>query len=132
MFGALPIYERVFEVNLAGETSVLEPCLHKRGYLRAVSQARLGFSAGIQTDTWLPGYPRSQDLAPHTIQFKGANPFKVLCPKPTAVAHIQLHSVCPTYIWLCTLDLLWMAPKRSAVWEGWARSGLPPPGRGVS
>ena len=89
-------------------------------------------TAGIEKNTWLTGYPRSQDPAAHTIQFEGANPLKGLWPKPMAVAHIQLHSVCTTYIWLGTLDLLWMAPKRSAVWEGWARSGIPYPGPGVS
>ena len=54
--------------------------------------------AGIETDTWLTGYPRSQDPAPHTNLFKGANPFKVLWPMPMAVAHIQLHRSCTTYI----------------------------------
>ena len=44
-----------------------------------------------------------------------------------AVAHILLLRVHSTYIWLGTLGFLWMAPKRSAVWEGCVRLGIPPP-----
>ena len=51
----------------------------------------------------------------------------MLRPKPTALAHILLLRVRSTYIWLGTLGFLWMAPKRSAVWEGWVRLGIPPP-----
>ena len=52
--------------------------------------------------------------------------------KPRAFAHILLLSVHTTYIWLDTLGLLWMAPKRSAVWEGWVRLDIPPPGPNAS
>ena len=44
-----------------------------------------------------------------------------------AFAHILLLRVHSTYIRLGTLGFLWMAPKRSAVWEGWVRLGIPPP-----
>ena len=41
--GALPMEERLFEASLAGNTGILGPCLHKRGRLRSISPARLGF-----------------------------------------------------------------------------------------
>ena len=42
--------------------------------------------------------------------------------KPIGFAHILLLSVRTTYIWLDTPGFLWMAPKRSAAWEGWVRN----------
>ena len=45
-----------------------------------------------------------------------------------ASAHILLLRVHSAYIRLGTLGFLWMAPKRSAVWEGWVRLGIPPSG----
>ena len=51
----------------------------------------------------------------------------MLRPKPTAFAHILLLRVRSTYIRLGTLGFLWMAPKGSAVREGWVRLGIPPP-----
>ena len=45
-----------------------------------------------------------------------------------AFAHILLLSPRTTYIRLDTLGFLWMAPKRSAVWGGWVRLEISPPG----
>ena len=35
--------QSLFEASLAGETGILGPCVFKRGCLRPVSPARLGF-----------------------------------------------------------------------------------------
>ena len=42
-FGALPIQKRLFEASLAGGTGILGPCLYKRGCMRPIAPAKMGF-----------------------------------------------------------------------------------------